>query len=354
MVAALGGMVVPAVLFVVTVSALGDAEAASGWGIPMATDIAFALAVLAVMGSQAPRRAARVPAHPGRGRRPRRDPRHRDLLQPRILPAALPRSPSRAWRLWWRPPAQPRRRWWIYRPARAGRVGLHARERRPRHRRRRGARPAHAGARRPGRGESRPPTGYEHAHPPDLGRACACPLFAFFSAGVTFVGLRRLGHHHPVADRHRGRPRPRQAARRLRRRPARGAVHPGLAVLVAALGRRPRGRDPRRHRLHRVAAHQRARLRGRPERARPRPRSASSSRRSSPPLLAAVALQRRGKAYAEIAGRGGGGRRRRRRPGRLQVPGRREPVDQPVGRRAAREPIARRRGPPGRRRGGPW
>jgi NhaA family Na+:H+ antiporter len=53
-VAALAGMVVPALLFVVTVTALGDRSAATGWGIPMATDIAFALAVLAVMGSKLP------------------------------------------------------------------------------------------------------------------------------------------------------------------------------------------------------------------------------------------------------------------------------------------------------------
>ncbi len=53
-VAALAGMAVPALLYVATVTALGDREAATGWGIPMATDIAFALAVLAVMGSKLP------------------------------------------------------------------------------------------------------------------------------------------------------------------------------------------------------------------------------------------------------------------------------------------------------------
>jgi NhaA family Na+:H+ antiporter len=53
-VAALAGMAVPAILYVLTVTALGDGEARSGWGIPMATDIAFALAVLAVMGSKLP------------------------------------------------------------------------------------------------------------------------------------------------------------------------------------------------------------------------------------------------------------------------------------------------------------
>jgi len=53
-VAALAGMVVPAALYVITLSAMGDAEAVRGWGIPMATDIAFALAVLAVVGSKLP------------------------------------------------------------------------------------------------------------------------------------------------------------------------------------------------------------------------------------------------------------------------------------------------------------
>jgi NhaA family Na+:H+ antiporter len=49
--AALGGMVVPALLFVV-VTAGGDG--ARGWGIPMATDIAFAVGVVAALGSRVP------------------------------------------------------------------------------------------------------------------------------------------------------------------------------------------------------------------------------------------------------------------------------------------------------------
>jgi len=51
--AALGGMVVPALLYA-AVSRGGAADAANGWGIPMATDIAFALAVLAVLGRGLP------------------------------------------------------------------------------------------------------------------------------------------------------------------------------------------------------------------------------------------------------------------------------------------------------------
>ena len=51
--AALGGMVVPALLYL-AVNRGGAADALNGWGIPMATDIAFALAVLAVLGRGLP------------------------------------------------------------------------------------------------------------------------------------------------------------------------------------------------------------------------------------------------------------------------------------------------------------
>ncbi|MTK02242.1 Na+/H+ antiporter NhaA [Micromonospora sp. CP22] len=53
-VAAVGGMILPAAAFVVLVMALGDTAALRGWAIPTATDIAFALAVLAIFGRGLP------------------------------------------------------------------------------------------------------------------------------------------------------------------------------------------------------------------------------------------------------------------------------------------------------------
>ncbi len=50
-VGALGGMVVPALLYV---ALAGGGDAAKGWGIPMATDIAFAVGVVALLGSRVP------------------------------------------------------------------------------------------------------------------------------------------------------------------------------------------------------------------------------------------------------------------------------------------------------------
>ncbi len=49
--AALGGMVVPAAVYFALV---GEGEAARGWGIPMATDIAFVVGCLALLGPRAP------------------------------------------------------------------------------------------------------------------------------------------------------------------------------------------------------------------------------------------------------------------------------------------------------------
>ncbi len=51
-VAAICGVILPALLYLLIT--IGDAEARSGWAIPVATDIAFALAILAVVGRHLP------------------------------------------------------------------------------------------------------------------------------------------------------------------------------------------------------------------------------------------------------------------------------------------------------------
>lgn len=54
MLAAVGGMVLPALLYVGMIFAFGAGDLIHGWAIPTATDIAFALAVLAVFGKGLP------------------------------------------------------------------------------------------------------------------------------------------------------------------------------------------------------------------------------------------------------------------------------------------------------------
>ncbi|MFT5252549.1 MAG: NhaA family Na+:H+ antiporter [Flavobacteriales bacterium] len=49
--AAVGGMIVPAFIFLLVV---GNTEGGNGWGIPMATDIAFSLGILSLLGSKVP------------------------------------------------------------------------------------------------------------------------------------------------------------------------------------------------------------------------------------------------------------------------------------------------------------
>lgn len=54
MLAAVGGMVIPALIFVGVILVTGDTAALHGWAIPTATDIAFALAILAIFGRGLP------------------------------------------------------------------------------------------------------------------------------------------------------------------------------------------------------------------------------------------------------------------------------------------------------------
>ena len=52
--AAIGGMIVPAAIFIAINLAAGHPENLDGWAVPIATDIAFALAVLAVLSTHLP------------------------------------------------------------------------------------------------------------------------------------------------------------------------------------------------------------------------------------------------------------------------------------------------------------
>ncbi len=73
--AAIGGMVVPAMLYLILVPSGPEGAWSRGWGVPMATDTAFAVALIAMMGKRVPGRTARLShrrRHRGRHRRDRR------------------------------------------------------------------------------------------------------------------------------------------------------------------------------------------------------------------------------------------------------------------------------------------
>ncbi|MFZ5431411.1 MAG: Na+/H+ antiporter NhaA [Bacteroidota bacterium] len=51
---AIGGMLLPAVIYTAINSGFGTPEAARGWGVPMATDIAFSLGIISLLGKRVP------------------------------------------------------------------------------------------------------------------------------------------------------------------------------------------------------------------------------------------------------------------------------------------------------------
>ena len=271
-------------------------------------------------GPQAAGGAARVPADPRRGRRPRRDPRDRDLLHARLLArvpfAARARRPGPSTASLQRrrvdapvalPPARPRR---------AGASCTRAASTPPSPASRSACSPGCA----PDPGEARPPpTGYEHPIRPISAGICV-PLFAFFSAGVDFRRHRRSASPSPPRS-----PSPSSSASSSASRSASSAA-PGSSARFTraclsspALGRRhaPSASSPA------SASPCPCSSASSPSRRRPAARAAKIGVLSASvlaALLAAVALRARNRHYAAIAPRGGR-RGRRRRPGRL--PGRR-------------------------------
>ena len=259
-IAALSGMVAPAIVYLL-VNVLGDGST-EGWAVPTATDIAFALAVLAVIGTSLPSalRAFLLTLAVVD-----------DLFAILIIAvfftsdlnfAALGGAVA-GLALFWLLLRKGVRGWYVYVPLALVIWGLMYNS---------GVHATIAGVamglmlrctRREGE-EHSPGERIEHLVRP-LSAGLAVPLFALFSAGV--VGLRRIDDRrvHPAGDPRCGsRPGRRQDRGHLRRHLARRPFHPGGAQRRSGLAGRVRGRRTRRHRIHRLAPHRRTRLRRRP------------------------------------------------------------------------------------------
>lgn len=51
---AIGGMLFPAVIYILIITSTGTPDAGRGWGVPMATDIAFSLGIISLLGKRVP------------------------------------------------------------------------------------------------------------------------------------------------------------------------------------------------------------------------------------------------------------------------------------------------------------
>ena len=182
--AALCGVAVPALLYTL-VNVTASSGRPGGWAIPAATDIAFALAVLSVVGSHLPAslRAFLLTLAVVD-----------DLVVIVIIAVVFTDTVhvvdllvSLALAVLWAVLQRHAGRVRLGVPADRGRhVVVHARERGARHHRRRAARPADARTSRPGRG-AQSGRGLEHRLSP-VSAALAVPFFALVSAGVPISG----------------------------------------------------------------------------------------------------------------------------------------------------------------------